>query len=492
MKACARRFCNRLIIEMGIVLGVCTSLSSPSEAKDLTKVLSQGMSVNALNFNPNVAGAIAPGIAAGISQAVTQEFPQAAVSPAFTFRYNPTLSVFERTTAVPGPLFSERATTLGRGQLNFSVGYSFIEFQDLNGTDLDALVNPVLIPTTVGTPQPTTIVAPNGRTALYFPAALSTDVIRMDLKAHVITPTLRYGVTDRWDVGVVIPIVRTSLKVRTTAVYQVETPANFADPTFGGGFLFQQDASGNPIVSPATTAYLNPDRTLSTNPYGLRFARTQRASTTLARASGNSTGVGDITLRSKYHFWGDDQGGATWGLNLLLPSGDEDDFQGTGETHVATFLYLSQVLQERFEPHLNVGVDFNADDVDRSSFLYAVGASVLVWNNMALIVDFLGRNEFGRLALSKPPNSVISQYPLNRASRSCTPQTPCQLDTTKQQVSSFFFPETFKRNDIADFSFGVRWALGAAGSAFFGGIVPLNDDGFRADFIPSAGLEYTF
>lgn len=27
---------------------------------------------------------------------------------------------------------------------------------------------------------------------------------------------------------------------------------------------------------------------------------------------------------------------------------------------------------------------------------------------------------------------------------------------------------------------------------FFGGIVPLNDDGFRADFIPSGGVEYTF
>ena len=111
---------------------------------------------------------------------------------------------------------------------------------------------------------------------------------------------------------------------------------------------------------------------------------------------------------------------------------------------------------------------------------------------MALIIDFLGRSEFGRLTISKPPGSVISQYPLNRASSTCTPQNPCQLETTKKQVSSFFFPETFKRNDIADFTFGVRYALGTSGSAFFGGIVPLNDDGFRADFIPSCGIEYTF
>ena len=479
---------------MGFVLWVGMNLLSFSEAKDLTKVLSEGMSVNAYNFNPNVAGAIAPGIAAGISQAVTLESPQAAVSPAFAFRYNPTLTVFERATTVPGPLFSERAMTVGRGQFNLSVGYSFIEFDDLNGTALDDMVNPVLISTAIeGTQQPTTIIAPNGRTALYFPTFLAADVIRMDLKAHVIAPAIRYGITDRWDVGLIIPIVRTSLKVRTDTAYHVATPSNFADPTFGGGFLVEQDAAGNPIFSSTTSTFINPDKTFPhSTPDGLRFARTQRPQTTQAKASGSSTGVGDIMLRSKYHFWGDDLGGATWGLNLLLPSGDEDDFQGTGETHVATFLYLSQVLQERFEPHLNVGVDFNANDVDRSSFLYAVGASVLVWNNMALIIDFLGRSEFGRLTISEPSDSVISQYPLNRAPGTCTPQNPCQLDTTKKQVSSFFFPETFKRNDIADFSFGVRYALGTSGSAFFGGIVPLNDDGFRANFIPSAGIEYTF
>jgi hypothetical protein len=59
-------------------------------------------------------------------------------------------------------------------------------------------------------------------------------------------------------------------------------------------------------------------------------------------------------------------------------------------------------------------------------------------------------------------------------------------------VSSFIFPEPIKRNDTIDFSFGLRYVLGSSGSIFFGGIIPLNDDSFRADFIPSGGLEYTF
>ena len=237
---------------MGFVLWISTGLSSRCEAKDLTEVLSQGLSVPSVvfsDFDQGVGNAIAPGIASGIAQAVTQEFPQAAVSPAFIFRYNPTLTVYERATTVPGPLFSERAMTLGRGQLNFSMGYSFINLQELNGTSLDHLKNPVLLTTRINTPQPTTIRAPNGRPFIYFPVSLSKDVIRMDLEAHVITPTVRFGVTDRWDIGIAVPIVRTSLRVKTEAVHQVETPANLADPTFGGGIIFQQDAAGKPILT---------------------------------------------------------------------------------------------------------------------------------------------------------------------------------------------------------------------------------------------------
>jgi hypothetical protein len=82
-------------------------------------------------------------------------------------------------------------------------------------------------------------------------------------------------------------------------------------------------------------------------------------------------------LRTKYHFWRSEAGGGALGLNLQLPTGEVRDFHGTEETHLSTFIYLSQVLGERVEPHLNVGLDFNIDDVDRSSVVYAVGATLL-------------------------------------------------------------------------------------------------------------------
>ncbi len=93
---------------------------SRSEARDLTDVLGRG-------YPPILGGssdptasleAVAPAFSEAVAQAVTQEVPLASVAPAFSYRYNPTLSIFERSSSVPGPLFSERALTLGKGQWN--------------------------------------------------------------------------------------------------------------------------------------------------------------------------------------------------------------------------------------------------------------------------------------------------------------------------------------------------------------------------------------
>ena len=223
----------------------------------------------------------------------------------------------------------------------------------------------------------------------------------------------------------------------------------------------------------------------------LPFIKSQRSSTLLSRAADSATGVGDITLRTKYHFWRDELGGAAFGLNLQLPSGEVKDFHGTDETHVSTFLYYSQVFWERFEPRFNIGVDFNADDVDRSSFLWSMGGTLLLGTQLGLIVDFIGRSEFGRFPAHIPPEGIFrGGRVLDRAPDECTIEQPCFTDPGT--VSFPFFPERIERNDKIDFSFGLRYAIGTSGTLFFGGIIPLNDDGLRADFIPSGGIEYAF
>jgi len=379
--------------------------------------------------------------------------------------------------------------------LNFSVGYAFIDFSELNSTDLDNIRDPAFqrgfLPEQAvpqKPPYPPGLPMPGNGEFLYFaPMVGNIQRTRITLQAHVVAPTLRYGLTDRWDIGITIPILNTFLRVRKDIVPFADSPnAQFAYigdaqrfPTTGD-FVFVDNA-GNPL----------PD-------LQQRFVKSHRASTISSPPTASSaTGIGDIVLRSKYHFWKREEGGAALGLNLLLPTGAKNNFQGIGETHLSTFLYLSQIYWKRVEPHLNVGVDFNTEDVDRSSFLYAVGTTLLV-GKMGLVVDFIGRSEFAKPPVHFPPEARTFGYLLDKGLSTCTVEQPCQLkrdrnDPNQPEIVHFpFFPEKFRRNDIINFTFGLRYALGESGSIFFGGTVPINDDGFRADFIPSGGIEYTF
>jgi hypothetical protein len=470
-----------------------TGVVSRSEARDLTDVLAERLDIFLSPSGEHIplGPIISPTLAASIAQAVTQEIPLASIAPAFTYRYNPQVDIFERATNVPGPLFAERALTLGKGQFNFGVGYAFIDFDQLNGKDLDNLrarapqlsftdleaipYNGVL----PGVPPLET-----GQSLYAVPFDYSTWRIGLELKVHVISPTIRYGLTDRWDVGLTVPIVNTFLKVRNEGVPVVDAP--------GYRLVYVGNAQRAPV---GYSAFIDPGGSLVTDQQ-LPLIKSQRRIIS-TRGAGSATGVGDITLRTKFHFWKPEEGGAALGLLLQLPSGEKRNFHGVGETHVSPFLYLSQVIGKKLEPHLNVGIDFNADDVDRSSFLYAVGATLLVTKSLGAVIDFIGRSEFAGIPV-RFPDPILRGNLLNRNPETCTATRPCRLKpsvadpTQPETVLLPFFPEKIKRNDIINFSLGLRYMLGESGSLFFGGIVPLNDDGFRSDFIPTGGIEYTF
>ena len=484
----------RLVILICALQPFFIGIVSLSEAKDLTKVLGRALDVEVAESGQTIplGTLISPAFAGTIAQAVTQEVPLASVAPAFTYRLNPTVDIYERSTRVPGPLFSERAVTIGEGRLNFGVGYSFIDFNKLNGTDLDNLRGQALAPTFLRREAVRQDVVPlgyprlaDGQQLFFAPLFASVGRVRLDLQAQIFTPTLRYGINDKWDIGLVIPVVHTFLRIRSQRLPVVDALGHQAafvrnpNGTFADNYPDTVDLAGNPasIVE-------------------VPFVKSQRSPSRGVGATGSATGIGDISLRSKYRFWRTEEGGAALGLTLQLPSGEKRDFHGTGETHLSTFLYLSQVIKGWVEPHLNIGVDFNTDDVDRSSFLYAAGVGVLVGKKLGLIVDFIGRSEFARFPIDFPGPTIGTT--LNQPLSTCAVKQPCTLKRDKEdprqpQFEFFpFFPEKIKRNDIINFSFGLRYALGELGSIFFGGIIPLNNDGFRAEFIPSGGIEYTF
>jgi len=241
-------------------------------------------------------------------------------------------------------------------------------------------------------------------------------VADLGIDAHIVTPSLTYGVTRDLDVNLTLPILRTALDVDTRSQIPDPRLPSFALP------------AGSPI------------------------AGTQRIA-----ASDSAAGVGDLLLRAKYLLLREHAVDVATLLGLSMPTGDPDNFQGTGTTRVQPALVLSRVFGDRFEPLLNVGVDINADDVSRSIVRWAVGTTAQLGPLTGVLV-FLGPHELARQSdRIEPP---------------------------------FFFQ--IERNDQYDAAIGLRWRFADSGFVSANALVPLNEQGLRPDVIPTVEVEYAF
>jgi hypothetical protein len=339
----------------------------------------------------------------------------ASASASVVYVYDPALDSFERRSRIAGPIIAERAETVGTGQLDVAMTYSHVHLSTINGTSLSDLANRrtvdgrfIVFPLKNGT------VLRDGRFTSFLPVRVLAD---LDVTADIVTPSVTYGVTPDLDVNLSLPVLHTSLGVTTrTRVPDPRFPT-FALPV------------GSPLAGQA-------ERSLSDS----------------------AAGIGDVLLRTKYlvhRGWPVD---VALGLSLSLPTGDDDDFQGSGTTRLQPALIVSQVIAGRIEPLLNIGIDLHTDDVDRSVVQWAAGATAEVVSRLTAAVVFLGRHELA-----------------------------AQADAIRHP---FFFQ--IERNDVFDAALGLRWRFAENGVLSANALVPLNDQGLRPDVIPTVEVEYVF
>jgi hypothetical protein len=308
-----------------------------------------------------------------------------------------------RTTESLGPLLAERAETIGAGKLNVAFTYTRIDFTRFEGKSLDDLTLDFTHEDVNG----------NGRIDTTGPLAFESDVIRADLDLDIAEDVFAlfatYGLTRTWDVGVVVPIVH----VRLRADARASVVRNSAVSSFVHNF--------GPLSSPSQ-----------------------------ASGGGDETGLGDVLLRTKYHFLEKPPG---WWPDLAvvgqvkLPTGDEDDLLGTGETNVLALLVASRTVG-RFTPHLNLGYEVTTGGSDQDNLRYIAGVDARVHPRLTAAVDILGRWE--------PDGDGIGDH-------------------------------------IVDIALGVKWNPVGAFLVSGNVMLPLNkDEGLRADVIWTIGVEYTF
>jgi hypothetical protein len=212
------------------------------------------------------------------------------------------------------------------------------------------------------------------------------------------------------------------------------------------------------------------------------------SSASLGRARASSVGLGDIRLRGKYNALRTPFAFSGL-LDLVVPSGKESDFRGTGDTRLGTLLIASREWRQMLELHVLGGVEWALNDFDHSQARYVGGGTLQLGPYAALTVDLIGRSEFARR--TRIPNS--GRLPAVHDGR--FDQTFDELFSGTPPKGGFTGRPYFidvKRNDIIDLSLGLKVPLGQQALIFANFVVPLNDDGIRADFVPTVGFEYNF
>jgi hypothetical protein len=234
-------------------------------------------------------------------------------SPAsgFTYMFDASTGTFVRSTQSFGPILADRAETIGRGKFAFGYSFQYFNFQSFDGLLLSHI--PAVYThddAQLGGGRADVITTQNAITAS---VAQSTSF-------------LTYGATDRIDVSIVVPLVRTALSVVSDAtIRRVGTASN-----------------------PAVHFFRDPDA-----PGGLG---SQRRFT----ASGTAEGIGDVILRVKGTGFKTTRGGLAVGVEARLPSGQEQNLLGSGSFGLKLFEAMS-IVYGPVTPHVNVGYQWNGN-----------------------------------------------------------------------------------------------------------------------------------
>lgn len=360
------------------------------------------------------------------SQLVSVPLPTPAAG--FTFQFDPALGVFTRTTNSFGPILSERAETIGRHRMALGVASQRLQFDTIEGLDLKSIP-------AVFTHDSAELLG--GR----------EDVITTtnSIEATVMRTTayVSYGVTNRLDVSVAVPVVSTDLVVTSDATI----------------------------------------RRLGTTVDEIHFFRALDGSVGNRRiftAFGKATGVGDVTLRGKLTVKHSATQGMALGVNVKMPTGDETNLLGTGATAVQPFGVWSGTVGP-FSPHVNAGYQWNGSstlaggsNIGQAKDLpdvatYSAGGALEVHPRFTLAIDILGR-------------SVINGSRLSR-------QTFHALDGRTQ------LPDIrFRQGTLHELSAATGFKLNIGNRLLVNGnlLFRLNSDGLSDKVSPLLGIEYAF
>ena len=269
-----------------------------------------------------------------------------------------------------------------------------------------------------------------------FPAAQGAQVVtqtdnRIDTKVHQYVAFGTFGLSDRVDISIAVPFERVSMGVTSKGTeFSTTTPATVS-----------------------FTQYL----------------------------AGASSGPGDIVLAGKGTLLKREKYGLAVGGELRLPSGDEQNFLGSGAVGIKPYIVAAR--RGKFAPHLNLSYQWNStsalaigqngrEDSLPGAFGYVLGADMGLSKNFTVTADWVGQHFFDAPRISTP-----------RSVTATVNGQPATFSSVVQINSGY---------NVDNLALGVK-ANPWHNLLLIGNVsIKLNDGGLRATIVPLVGVSYSF
>jgi len=417
--------------------------------------------------------------------------------------YNPALKTFTASTEDLGPILTERANTTGKHKVRLGAIYQRFSFSTLDGASLhslrasfvhidDAGENGMADSTGgVQLPPGTNCTTSSNNSGLCgFVRDRIDTVTNINLTLNQVTTSATFGLTNRIDVSLVIPIVNVRMDVTSNAT--------IIDNSHSANHQFK--ATGCPLAP------------------GSAVPATSPCANQVFANSNSATGIGDVVLRAKGVIWSGERAAVALGADVRFPTGDEQNFLGSGTYGFTPFAVFSYAA--RISPHANVGFEENGNSILAGSivapqpvgppaqittpsvftkghlpnqFLYAGGADVVVVKTrLAGTFDLIGQRVFNaRRAIVANQSFLGPCGPAGLAPQD-TSNSNGYCNSPSANISQPALTETKGSFDILSAALGGKLRLSNKLIVFGNALIKLNNGGLRATVVPLAGAAFTF
>ncbi len=332
-----------------------------------------------------------------------------------------------------GPILTDRATTIGRHRLFLSFSASQFYFTDIDRISLSKV------------PFTYQATATDKTTGAVLSNTYTTETADVHFKLNQYVAVATFGVTDKLDASIVVPIERVSIGSAT-----VDTQAYI----------------------------LNANNVVVLGPYAVPSTY----------VPGTASGIGDIVFNGKYVAWRDEHSTLSGGMDLRTPTGDDLNYLGSGAWGFNPYLVYSYLA--KVSPHARIGYQWNTATELNNPTLTPGGNKGLpggvqfnagadwAWTKHLTVAGDLLASQYSNAAKVVRSTTALPTPPTN-------PPTP----------STIFLPTVTTANasyTIGDLSIGLKWNpyrdLVISGNV----LIQLNNEGLRTRPAPLLSVSYKF